>query len=217
MNISLIEIILSSFLGGIILNCMPCVFPILSIKIVSILKKINHVDPIRIRMEGILYTLGVSFSMLVITSALIALRYMGYKSGWGFQMQSPFVIYIFMCVTFLLGLSLSGFFNIPYIVPDFTVGNINKKDGLIGSFATGALATFIATPCSAPFMATAVGAALNMSNLYMIVIFQVLGFGIAFPYLLLSFIPNLIRYLPKPGVWMQNLKEFFAFPMYLTS
>lgn len=214
-NVNSIYILICALLGGIILNCMPCVFPILSLKIMSMVKNAQK-SKILIRADGVLYTLGVMVSMFLLSSILLILRHFGYLVSWGYQMQFPILIALLMYIMFLMGLSFSGFYDLPFIVPNFN--NVNsKREGLIGSFIVGMLSTFVATPCTAPFMVSAVTVALNQSNLYSVLIFQVLGFGIALPYLLLSFFPGLLKIIPKPGRWMEVLQRFLAFPLYFSS
>ncbi|AHX04234.1 protein-disulfide reductase DsbD family protein [Ehrlichia japonica] len=213
-NADSIYILICALLGGIILNCMPCVFPVLSLKIMSMIKNAQN-GKVSLKADGISYTLGVMVSMFLLSSVLLVLRHFGYLISWGYQMQSPILITLLMYVMFLMGLSFSGFYDLPFIVPSFN--KVKSKEGLIGSFIVGILSTFIATPCTAPFMVSAVTVALNQPNLYSLLIFQVLGFGIALPYLLLSFFPGLLKLTPKPGRWMEILQRFLAFPLYFSA
>ncbi|WP_339045834.1 protein-disulfide reductase DsbD family protein [Candidatus Mesenet endosymbiont of Agriotes lineatus] len=213
---SFINAIVFAFFGGIILNCMPCVFPVLSLKFLSILKKAKGPSSLTIRIEGIAYTIGVLLSMFILAILLLILRSMGNSVGWGYQMQSPIFILVLLYLMFLIGLSFSGFYDIPSILPNFGSKYTNQSS-YIGSFCTGVLAILVATPCSAPFMASAIGFALTQPTLYFSLIFQALGLGIAFPYLFISFFPTILKFLPKPGQWMETVKQFLAFPMYLSS
>ncbi|WP_339048914.1 protein-disulfide reductase DsbD family protein [Candidatus Mesenet endosymbiont of Phosphuga atrata] len=213
---SFINAIISAFIGGIILNCMPCVFPVLSLKFLSILKKAKGLSNLTIKIEGLAYTVGVLLCMFILAVLLLILRSMGGAVGWGYQMQSPIFILVLLYLMFLIGLSFSGFYDISFILPNFGNKYINQSN-CIGSFCTGVFAILVATPCSAPFMASAVGFALTQPTLHFLLIFQALGFGVAFPYLLISFFPTILKFLPKPGQWMETVKQFLAFPMYLSS
>ncbi|WP_395877766.1 protein-disulfide reductase DsbD family protein [Ehrlichia muris] len=210
-----IYILVCALLGGIILNCMPCVFPVLSLKIMSMVKN-SQKSKVSLKADGISYTLGVMVSMFLLSSVLLVLRHFGYLISWGYQMQFPILITLLMYIMFLMGLSFSGFYDLPFIIPTFNQVK-SKREGLVGSFIVGILSTFVSTPCTAPFMVSAVTVALSQANLYSLLIFQVLGFGIALPYLLLSFFPGLLKVIPKPGRWMEILQRFLAFPLYFSS
>ncbi len=201
-----------ALLGGIILNVMPCVLPILSLKALSLVKKSGHVRTHTAK-YGIAYTLGVLLSFFAIALLIITLRQGGEAVGWGFQMQSPAFIGFLIYLLFLVGLNLSGAFYLPVIF-----GNAGKEithgNSLRGSFFTGILATLVATPCTAPFMASAVGAALLLPSWAAILVFLTLGLGLALPFLLISIFPGLLKLLPRPGAWMEQFKEFLAFPIY---
>lgn len=209
-----VNAIIFAFIGGIILNCMPCIFPVLSLKSFSILKKVNSPSSLAVKIEALAYTAGVLLSMFILALFLLILRSMGNSVGWGYQMQSPIFILVLLYLMFLIGLSFSGFYDISFILPSFSNKYVNQQ---IGSFCTGVFAILVATPCSAPFMASAIGFALTQPTLYFLLIFQALGFGIAFPYLFISFFPTTLKFLPKPGQWMEIVKQFLAFPMYLSS
>ncbi|QXK91631.1 thioredoxin family protein [Neoehrlichia mikurensis] len=206
-----LNVIICAFIGGVILNCMPCVFPILSLKIMSLIQ--GSADKNNYKVNSIMYAAGIMFSMFILSAALLILRHTGSLIGWGFQMQSSTFIIILMYITFLVGLFFAGFLNITF--PSFV--NYNFQSDMLGNFLSGILSTFIATPCTAPFMVSAVSFAIMHPGIYSIIIFQVIGLGIAFPYLLISFFPRLLFFLPKPGRWMQILKEFLSFPMYMSS
>ncbi|MCP5420009.1 MAG: thioredoxin family protein [Gammaproteobacteria bacterium] len=204
-----------AFLGGLILNLMPCVFPILSMKALNFVDK-AHKAPWEVRRHGLAFTLGVSCSFAVIAGLLIALRYGGAQIGWGFQLQSPLFVTLLAYLMFAVGLSFSGAITLGDSLMNVG-GGLAARKGYAGSFFTGALATVVATPCSAPFMGTALGFALTQPWPVALGIFQGLGLGLAMPYLLLSFFPTLFNFLPRPGPWMERFKEFLAFPMYGTA
>ncbi|WP_140985068.1 protein-disulfide reductase DsbD family protein [Asticcacaulis tiandongensis] len=207
-------ILLSAFAGGIILNAMPCVFPVLSLKALAISRKAGQGDA-HIRRDGLAYTAGVVISFLLIGGLFLLIRVGGDAVGWGFHMQSPLVVTALIYLLFVIGLNLSGLYDITL---SFGGGqSLTQTDGWSGSFATGALATLVATPCTAPFMATALGAALTLPAIGALGVFAALGLGLAFPFLLLSVFPALLRKLPKPGPWMETFRQFLAFPMYLAA
>ena len=204
--------ILFALLGGVILNLMPCVFPVLSIKALSLVSH-SHYSAIEIRRQGYVYTLGVLASFAVLALLLIVLKAGGSQIGWGFQFQSPLFVLLIAYLLFAVGLSLSGVFFIGGSVAG--VGSsLTEKPGYSSSFFTGVLATVVATPCTAPFMAAALGYAVAQPPLKLLAIFLSLGFGLALPYLLLSCWPRLQRWLPRPGLWMERAKQLLAFPMY---
>lgn len=207
--------VLFAFLGGVLLNLMPCVFPVLSMKALSLVKLKDKEARIA-RVHGIAYTLGILATFTVIAGILIALKTGGLQIGWGFQLQHPGVILFLAYLFFMLGLNLAGYFEI-----DFGLSNVGQtltaRSGLGGSFFTGTLATLVATPCTAPFMGAAMGYALTQPSYVAISVFLALGFGLALPYLALSFIPAVRHILPKPGVWMETLRQFLAFPMFLSA
>lgn len=201
-----------AILGGLVLNLMPCVFPVLSLKALSLVK-MSEKDHGLARMHGIAYTLGVILSFMAVAGALIALQAGGAQIGWGFQLQNPIIIALLAYLLFVIGLNLSGFFEFSGGLSN--VGNnLTRKEGLQGSFFTGVLATIVATPCTAPFMSVAIGYALLQPAIISLSIFAALGFGLALPYLLLAFIPALQKRLPRPGAWMDVFRQFLAFPMF---
>ncbi|MDO9215502.1 MAG: thioredoxin family protein [Methylococcales bacterium] len=207
--------LLLALLGGLILNLMPCVFPVLSIKALSLIQHADK-DPLHTRLHGWAYTAGIQLSFLLLGVLLIALKSGGAEIGWGFQFQSPLFVLLVAYLMFAVGLSLSGVFTIGGSI--MGVGsNLANRSGYSGSFFTGVLASIVATPCTAPFMGAALGFALTQPPLIQIAVLQSLGFGLALPYLLLSHWPSLQRRLPKPGLWMERLKQGFAFPMYAAS
>ncbi|MCJ2084947.1 thioredoxin family protein [Methylobacterium sp. E-005] len=203
-----------AFLGGLILNLMPCVFPVLSIKVLSLVRHAGE-GPARLRLHGLAYTAGVLASFLGLATALIALKSGGAAIGWGFQLQSPLVVAGLAYLLFAMGLSLSGVVAIGGRLA--AVGDrLARRDGLAGSFFTGVLATLVATPCTAPFMGSAVGFALTQSAGVALAVFACLGLGLALPFLLLTLWPPALRALPRPGAWMETLKQGLAFPVYAT-
>ena len=210
-DLTILTAILFALLGGLILNLMPCVFPVLSIKALSLVK-ISEKDAGLARQHGLSYTAGVIISFLIIAGSLIALQSGGSQIGWGFQLQNPWIVGALGYLLFLIGLNLMGFFEITN--PFGNVGGrLTQNDGLTGSFFTGVLATLVATPCTAPFMAGAIGFAFVQPPLVSLVVFAALGLGLALPYLALSFAPALQKALPKPGPWMEIFKQALAFPM----
>jgi thiol:disulfide interchange protein DsbD len=209
---SLLATLTAALIGGIILNVMPCVLPILSLKALSLVKKSGHVRAHTAK-YGIAYTLGVLFSFLIIALFIIGLQQGGQAVGWGFQMQSPVFVGFLIYLLFLVGLNLSGAFYLPVIFGGLG-RDISHGNSMRGSFFTGILATLVATPCTAPFMASAVGAALLLPPWAALMVFLTLGFGLALPFLLISIFPSLLRFLPRPGAWMEQFKEFLAFPIY---
>lgn len=206
---------LFALLGGIILNLMPCVFPVLSIKALSFTKNIGESQHTQ-RMDGIVYAVGVISAFVVLASVLIALRAGGEAVGWAFQFQKPWFLAFIVYLFFLMALSLSGVFEIGTSLMG-AGGGLANKAGYKGSFFTGVLATTVATPCTAPFMGPAIGFALSQSWAVAMLVFVSLGLGMALPILILSFIPALFRYLPKPGPWMNTFKQFMAFPLYASA
>lgn len=203
-----------AFLGGIILNLMPCVFPVLSIKVLSLVRHSGE-PPARVRLHGLAYTLGVLAMFLGLASVLIALKGAGAAIGWGYQLQSPLVVASLAYLLFAMGLSLSGVFHLGGGVAGIGDG-LTRKPGLQGSFFTGVLATVVATPCTAPFMGSAVGFALTQPAGVALIVFASLGLGLALPFLVLTTWPAAVRRLPRPGAWMDTLKGAFAFPLYAT-
>ncbi len=204
--------LLLALAGGMILNLMPCVFPVLSLKALSLIGQSGQ-SQTHIRRHGLVYTLGVLASFGLLALVLIALKAGGAQIGWGFQFQSPLFVLLTAYLMFAVGLSLSGVFYFGGSVANLGAG-LAAKSGYAGSFFTGVLATIVATPCTAPFMAAALGYALTQPPAQLLAVFISLGLGLALPYLLLSWWPGLQRWLPRPGAWMDTLKQAMAFPMY---
>lgn len=210
---SLLLILLGAFVGGLVLNLMPCVFPVLSIKALSLVK-IAADHPAEARAHGLAYTAGVVLSFLAVAGALMVLQFGGAQIGWGFQLQNPLIVTGLAYLLLIVGLNLAGLFEFGGGLTN-AGGKLSAKSGKIGAFFTGVLATIVATPCTAPFMATAIGVALTQPPVIGLSVFAVLGLGLAFPYLALSFVPILQHLLPKPGAWMKTFQQFLAFPMFL--
>ena len=209
------ELMLLAVLGGLILNLMPCVFPVLSIKAIGLVEQAKK-HPAAVRAKGFVFTGGVIGSMLALAAVLLALRAGGEEIGWGFQLQSPLFVTLLMYLLLAVGLNLSGVFEVGGGLAG--VGDaLTRGEGYRASFFSGVLTTLVATPCTAPFMAAAVGEALTQSPVVALSIFAALGLGVALPYLLLSLAPWMRRALPKPGAWMDTLKQIFAFPMYASA
>jgi thiol:disulfide interchange protein/DsbC/DsbD-like thiol-disulfide interchange protein len=202
-----------AFVGGLILNLMPCVFPVLSLKALSLLNSHHHEEK-EARAHGIAYTAGIVISFLAIAAILIGLKAGGAQIGWGFQLQNPIVVAVLSYLLFLVGLNLAGFFEVSAGMLTNAGSKLANKGGIVGSFFTGVLATAVATPCTAPFMAAALGYTLTQPEPIALIVFAMLGFGLAFPFLLLTFIPATRTMLPKPGPWMDTFKQLLAFPMF---
>jgi thiol:disulfide interchange protein/DsbC/DsbD-like thiol-disulfide interchange protein len=203
-----------AFLGGLILNLMPCVFPILSIKVLGLVRQAGG-SPGAIRRHGFAYTGGVVLTFLALAGLLLAIRSGGREIGWGFQLQSPLVVAGLAALLLAMGLSLSGLVSFGTRLAGLGEG-LAGRSGFTGSFFTGALATIVATPCTAPFMGTAVGFALTAPAAVALAVFLALGLGMAAPFLALTLAPGLIARLPRPGTWMEVLKQALAFPLYAT-
>jgi DsbC/DsbD-like thiol-disulfide interchange protein/cytochrome c biogenesis protein CcdA len=207
-------ILLGAVLGGIILNVMPCVFPILSLKALSLAS--GNVAPAAARRDAIAYTLGVVLVCAALGGLVLLLRAAGSQVGWAFQLQDPRVITGLLLLVTAIALNLAGVFEINVTTGSLGDGAI-AKGGALGSFATGALAAFVATPCTGPFMAGALGAALVLPPFEAIAVFAGLGLGLALPFLLVGFIPALRRRLPRPGTWMIRFRAILSIPMFLTA
>lgn len=211
-NIGIIGAILGAFLGGLILNLMPCVFPIISLKALS-LAKTAHGERRDIRRAAWAYTGGVLASFAAFAVIIIALKLGGASVGWGFQLQSPWLVALLSLLLFAIGLNLLGVFDVGGRIQNIGSGRAGKS-GPMSSFLTGVLAVIVATPCTAPFMAGAVGFALASSPLVTLTVFLALGLGFALPFLLVAYVPGILSRLPKPGAWMETFKQFLAFPMF---
>ena len=215
-SINIVYALLFALLGGIILNAMPCVFPVLSLKILSLVESGHQSSTVR-QQHGFAYAAGVIISFVFIAAVMIAVRFFGEQIGWGFQLQSPWFVAFLVYLLFVLGLSLSGFVELGSSLQNVgsSITGLNDQHWR-SSFFTGVLATVVATPCTAPFMGSAMGFALSQPTFIALLVFAVMGLGLALPFLLIAFIPRLAAILPQPGQWMVTFKEFLAFPLYLT-
>lgn len=214
--LAVLGFMLAALAGGFILNLMPCVFPVLSLKALTFASNAGA-GARKQRLDGLVYTGGVVLSFLLLATVLIALRAGGELVGWGFQLQEPWFIALIIYLFFMMGLSLSGVFEIGTSLMGAGSSLAEHSHGYRRSFLTGVLAVVVATPCTAPFMGPALGFALTQSWLVAMLVFTALGLGMALPILILSFLPALVRFMPKPGTWMVTFKEFMAFPLYATA
>jgi thiol:disulfide interchange protein DsbD len=205
--------LLLAMLGGLVLNLMPCVFPVLSIKALSLLEHARQAPRVA-RLHGIAYTLGVLLSFGLLGGVLVVLKAGGAELGWGFQFQSPWFGLAMAWLLFAVGLNLSGGFEVGAPSLAGVGSSLAARSGYAGSFFTGVLATIVATPCTAPFMGGAIGYALSQPPAVLISVLLCMGLGLALPYLLLSTWPVLRRWLPRPGAWMERVRQGLAFPMY---
>jgi thiol:disulfide interchange protein DsbD len=209
------EAVSLAFLGGLILNLMPCVFPVLFLKGLSLVNSGNE-ERHQLRTHGMVYTAGILASFWALVALLLALRGAGSKLGWGFQFQSPIFLALMAGLLFFLGLSLAGQFEIGLTLTS-AGGSLAARQGYSGSFFTGVLAVVVATPCTAPFMGAALGYALQQSAVVTFAVFTALALGLALPYVALTFQPAWTRLLPRPGVWMEVLKQAVAIPIFATA
>lgn len=203
-----------ALLGGLILNLMPCVFPVLSMKALTLVEK-RGVAAGEARMLGLLFAAGVIGTFLALGGLLLLLRVAGLPAIWGMQLQAPLVVAGLALLMFLIGLNFLGLFEIGTSLQ--SVGSGVKDSGRRGSFLTGVLAVFVAAPCLAPFMTGALAFALSQPALASLTIFAFLGVGLAFPFVLVSFVPASLAFLPKPGLWMTRFRQILAFPMFATT
>lgn len=207
-----LAILLLAALGGSILNLMPCVFPVLSLKALSFASRRNQHQG----WHGLSYTAGVICSFLLVAAALLALKAAGQAVGWGFQLQQSWFVGGLAYLFFAMGLSLSGFWELGGSWMGLG-GKLATRGGYSGSFFTGVLATLVASPCTAPFMGSALGFAATQPPPQALAVFAALGFGMALPMLILCLSPRLLAYIPKPGAWMDRFKQLLAFPLYATA
>jgi thiol:disulfide interchange protein len=198
-----------AFLGGLILNLMPCVLPVLSIKVLGFVEQAKAGRG-EAWQHGLVFTAGVVLSFWALAGILLALRAGGQQLGWGFQLQEPAFVAFLVAVLFVFGLVLFGVFEVGLTLT--TVGGAAmNRSGLAGSFFTGVLATVVATPCTAPFMGSALGVALAQPTAVALLIFTALALGMSAPYLILAAAPQLLRFVPRPGPWMESFKQFMGF------
>ncbi len=212
-SITLFAALLGALLGGLILNLMPCVFPVLAIKVMSFTR---HADDRRgHRVSGLAYSFGVVSSFLALGALMLALRSAGEQLGWGFQLQSPAVVAALAVLFTVMGLNLAGLFEFGRILPN-RVSTLEAKNPAVNAFLSGVLAVAIASPCTAPFMGASLGLALALPAPQALLIFFSIGVGMALPYLAASLIPAVARQLPRPGAWMGTFRHAMAFPMFAT-
>lgn len=203
-------LVLGALVGGLILNIMPCVFPILSLKAIALVRAGG--SEAEARVEGLAYTAGVVIACVGLGAVMLALRAAGEQVGWAFQLQSPSVVIVLLVLAAIITVNFAGVFELPSV----DTGSGARK-GAGGSFATGLLAAVAATPCTGPFMVAALGAALLLPTPLALLLFAALGLGLALPFLLIGFVPMLRRMLPKPGAWMETFRRLMAIPMGLTA
>ncbi len=198
---------LFAFIGGLILNLMPCVLPVLSIKVLSLIE--HGGERKKALLSGMVFTLGVLVSFWLLAGLLIALKSLGQQIGWGFQFQSPAFLIMMCLILLVFALNLWGLFEINVFFPK-AVAYINQRYGYSKAFFSGVLAVVLATPCTAPFMGTAIGFALTQSAFVNLLIFTFLGLGLAFPFMILCAFPQTLKFVPRPGPWMKTFKKFLA-------
>jgi len=211
-GVTLLQAVALALAGGLLLNLMPCVLPVLSVKALGLVQHAAG-SAAAMRRHGLAYTAGVLLSFAAVAGTLLALRAGGEQIGWGFQLQSPLVVTLLAYLFFAMALALSGVFVIGGRFAGAGQA-LAQRPGYGGSFFTGALAAVAATPCTAPFMGAAVGLAVTQPWATGLLVFEALGLGLALPYLLLTLIPSWRRFLPRPGAWMKRLEELLAFPLY---
>jgi thiol:disulfide interchange protein DsbD len=205
-----------AFIGGLILNIMPCVLPVIALKILGFVGEARS-EPRRVRNLGLIYALGVLISFLALAAIVIAVKTAGHHAGWGMQFGSPIFVVCLTTLVTLVALNLFGVFEIAPGGKIFNAaGQLASKHGASGAFFNGILATTLATPCTAPFLAPALGFAFSQSTAIIILIFLFVGLGLAAPYVLLSWNPAWLKFLPKPGAWMEKFKIAMGFPMLAT-
>lgn len=205
-------LLLGALVGGLLLNLMPCVFPILGLKALALAKAGG--DEREARRDALAYTAGVVLSCIALGAVMLSLRAAGQEVGWAFQLQEPAVVFGLLVLMVAVTANLAGLFELP----GFTIGgSLARQPGVSGSFWTGILAALVATPCTGPFMAAAMGAAILLPTAEAMLLFACLGIGIALPFLLIAYIPRMRAMLPKPGVWLERFRRLMAIPMGLTA
>ncbi len=200
-----------AFVGGMLLNLMPCVFPVLGLKVMGFAVQAGS-DPKKIRIHGIAFALGLIFSMWVLAGAILTIKAFGNNVSWGQQMGNAYFVGGIVIMLFVMGLNLAGVFEMGLFMT--RVGGGEQKHGYSGSFVSGIITTLVATPCSGPFLGAAMGYTLAQDSIVALFLFTIFGLGIAMPYLVLSFFPALIKMLPKPGAWMETFKKLMAFTLF---
>ena len=204
--------LIGAFLGGMLLNLMPCVFPVLGLKVMGFVEQAGN-DPKKIRMHGIAFALGLIFSMWVLAGVILAIKAYGSNVTWGQQMGNSYFIGGVVIMLFVLGLNLAGVFEMGMFMTRVG-GDGAHKEGYTGSFVSGIITTLVATPCSGPFLGAAMGYTLAQPAITALFLFTIFGLGIAMPYLVMSFFPALIKMLPRPGAWMETFKKLMAFTLF---
>jgi len=223
-SLGLLGALIGAFVGGLILNLMPCVFPVLSLKLLSLLQHARAGDAAQVKhaplsAHGWAFVGGVVLSFVLLAGLLVALRAGGAQLGWGFQLQTPWVVAALATLFFVIGLNLLGAFEFSFGggLASSRLADRLQSDRVSGSFWTGVLAVVVAAPCTAPFMGAALGFAATQPAPIALGVFAVLGLGMAAPYLLLTLFPALLKRLPRPGAWMERFKQIMAFPMFATA
>ncbi|MEI8290038.1 MAG: protein-disulfide reductase DsbD domain-containing protein [Verrucomicrobiota bacterium] len=210
------RMLIYAFIGGLILNIMPCVLPVIALKILGFVNEARN-EPRHVRMLGLVYALGVLASFLVLAAVVIGVKAAGHKAGWGMQFGNPVFLVCLITLVTLVALNLYGLFEVTlYGGAMNTASNLSSRQGAAGAFFNGVLATALATPCTAPFLSIALGFAFAQSAAVILLVFAAVAAGLASPYVLLSWNPSWLKFLPKPGVWMEKFKMAMAFPMMLT-
>jgi thiol:disulfide interchange protein DsbD len=211
-SLGLLAALFGALLGGLLLNLMPCVFPVLAIKMLGFVNTQER----RVRVQsGVAYTAGALLSFVALGGLLLALRAAGEQLGWGFQLQNPVVVAALAALFTLIGLNLAGVFEVGHLLPS-RLASLEARHPAADAFLSGVLAVAVASPCTAPFMGASLGLALALPTWQALAVFAALGLGMALPYLAASLAPGVARWMPRPGVWMLRLKQVLAFPMFAT-
>ncbi len=214
---SLLMILFYAFIGGLILNVMPCVLPVIALKILGFVQQAKT-NPRRVRAFGLVYALGVLASFVALAALVILVKSLGHAASWGMQFQSPQFLVVMTALVSLVALNLFGVFEINLSGKVMgSAGELASHDGMMGAFLNGVLATILATPCTAPFLGAALGFAFTQPALVTVMVFLMVGIGLAAPYVILSWEPAWLKFLPKPGVWMEHFKVAMGFPMLATA
>lgn len=211
---SLFYYLIVAFFGGLILNIMPCVLPVISLKLFGLVKYRNESRRVILR-HNIFYTIGILSTFIIFAFIVLGLKSLGTQVGWGFQLQSPNFIAIMIVALFIFALNMFGMFEF-YTPGGSRLGNIQMQEGFVGDFFSGVLATILSTPCSAPFLGTALTFAFTSSSLSIFLIFTMIGLGLAFPFIMTGLFPQLVSFIPRPGNWMNNVKKFLGLTLILT-
>ncbi len=212
---SLWRMLVYAFIGGLILNVMPCVLPVISLKILGFVNQSKE-SPARVRLLGMLYGAGVIVSFLALAGVVIGVKSAGELASWGMQMANPQFVVLLTVLIMLVALNLFGLFEVTLGSVGAAAGTVATREGAAGAFFNGVLATVLATPCTAPFLAPALGFAFTQTAAVIVLMFVAVALGLAFPYVVLSWNPKLLRFLPKPGPWMEKFKVAMGFPMLAT-